>query len=76
MVQKVREIEINQLINFLIQELDNLPDHRKPGNNTKYEISDGVLSAFSIFFTQSPSFLEHQRLMEKMKKKKQCFQFI
>lgn len=69
MGQKVDKIEINQLINFLIQELDDLPDKRKPGNNTKYEISDAVSSAFSIFFTQSPSFLEHQRLMEKMKER-------
>jgi Fe2+ or Zn2+ uptake regulation protein len=69
MVQKVAEIKINQLIRFLIKELDDLPDSRKPGNNTKYEISDAVLSAFSIFFTQSPSFLEHQRLMKKMKEK-------
>ncbi|VEP13003.1 conserved hypothetical protein [Hyella patelloides LEGE 07179] len=69
MVQKVRKIEINQLINFLSKELEDLPDSRKQGNNKKYEISDGVLSAFSIFLTQSPSFLEHQRLMEKMKQK-------
>ncbi len=55
MGQKVDKIEINQLINFLIQELDDLPDKRKPGNNKKYEISDAVSSAFSIFFTQSPS---------------------
>ena len=33
------------------------------------KISDAVLSAFSIFFTQSPSFLEHQRLMDKIKEK-------
>ena len=69
MVQKVVEMKINQLINFLIQELDDLPDSRKPGNNTKYEISDAMMAAFSIFFTQSPSFLEHQRLMKNMKKK-------
>ena len=69
MVQKVAEIKINQLINFLIQELDDLPDSRKPGNNTKYEISDAMMAAFSRFFTQSPSFLEHQRLMKNMKKK-------
>ena len=69
MVQKVAEMKINQLINFLIQELDDLPDSRKPGNNTKYEISDAMMAAFSIFFTQSPSFLEHQRLMKNMKKK-------
>ena len=67
MVQKVAEIKIHQLIHLLSSELDNLPDNRKPGNNTQYEISDAVLSAFSIFFTQSPSFLEHQKLIEKMK---------
>ena len=49
MVQKVAEMKINQLINFLIQELDDLPDARKPGNNTKYEISDAMMAAFSIF---------------------------
>ncbi len=69
MVQKVAEIKINQLIDFLIQELDDLPDSRKPGNNTKYKISDAMMAAFSIFFTQPPSFLEHQRLMKNMKKK-------
>ena len=69
MGQKVAEIKINQLIHFLTKELDNLPDRRKPVNNTKYEISDALLSAFSIFFTQSPSFLSHQRLMEKIKEK-------
>ena len=67
MVQKVAEIKIHQLIHLLSSELDNLPDKRKPGNNTQYEIRDAVLSAFSIFFTQSPSFLEHQKLMSKMK---------
>jgi hypothetical protein len=69
MVQKFAEIKINQLINFLISELDDLPDNRQPGNNTKYEIRDAVLSAFSVFFTQSNSFLEHQRIMKKMKNK-------
>ena len=69
MVQKVAEININQLINFLNSELDDLPDNRKVGNNKKYEIRDAVLSAFSVFFTQSPSFLEHQRRMKQMKEK-------
>lgn len=69
MVQKTAEIKIHQLIHFLKEELNNLPDNRKPGNNTQYEIADAVLSAFSIFFTQSPSFLEHQKLMERMKHK-------
>lgn len=71
MVQKVAEIKINQVINFLIQELDDLPDARKPGNNTKYEISDAMMAAFSLFFTQSPSFLEPEFIKKQDGNKKQ-----
>ena len=42
-----------------------LPDTRQPSNNTKYRISDAALSALSVFFMQSPSFLAHQRDMER-----------
>ncbi|MGH9856929.1 MAG: ISNCY family transposase [Acidobacteriota bacterium] len=42
-----------------------LPDHRQPSNATKYSIVDAALSALSVFFMQSPSFLAHQRDMEK-----------
>jgi hypothetical protein len=38
-------------------------DPRK-GKNTSYTMVDAALSAFSVFFTQSPSFLEHQRCLE------------
>ncbi len=44
-----------------------LPDHRKPNNNTRYTIGEAALSAFSVFFTQSPSFLAYQRDMHKRK---------
>lgn len=47
---------------------ENLPDYRT-GTNTRYEIRDGALSAFSIFFMQSPSFLAHQRIMHTRKGK-------
>jgi len=43
-----------------------LPDCRKPGNNQKYAVADAALSAFSVFFTQSPSFLDYQRRMQKL----------
>ena len=46
-----------------------LPDMRKPNNNTQYEVSDAALSAFSVFFMQSASFLAHQRDMHKRKGK-------
>jgi len=45
------------------------PPERKPGNNTKYQVEDAVVAAFSVFFTQSPSFLDHQRLMKSNKGK-------
>ena len=32
-----------------------------PGKNNVYEIADVGMSAFSVFFTQSLSFLAHQR---------------
>ena len=41
-----------------------LPDTRKPGNNMKYAIVDGVLAALAAFFMQSSSFLAHQRLLQ------------
>ena len=69
MVQKAATLEISELTQFLHQELDDLPDERKPGNNRKYEIKDAVMAAFSVFFTQSPSFLDHQRLMKSNKGK-------
>ena len=45
----------------------NLPDSRKPNNNTKYAVADGVLAAFAVFFMQSSSFLAHQRLLQSKK---------
>ena len=46
-----------------------LPDYRKPNNNTKYEVADAALSAYSVFCMQSPSFLAHQRDMQQRKGK-------
>lgn len=37
---------------------------RRRGKNTHYKLVDAGLSAFSVFFMQSPSFLEHQRTMQ------------
>lgn len=50
------------------QRLESLPDKRT-GKNTRYGMEDVALSAFSVFFTQTPSFLEFQRTMEKSKGK-------
>lgn len=40
-----------------------LPD-RRTGDNTRYGMADIALSAFAVFFTQSPSFLSYQQAME------------
>ena len=61
-------ISPSELIEFLSRQLNNLPDKRK-GSNTTYEIKEVVLAAFSVFFTQCPSFLEHQNLMKKRREK-------
>ena len=68
MNQKAVTLDASQLIGFLDQELQDLPDNRK-GDNKKYTVKNALLAAFSVFFTQSPSFLQHQRLM-KLKKGK------
>jgi hypothetical protein len=44
------------------------PDKRT-GQNTIYRIEDVALGAFSVFFTQSPSFLAHQTVMAETKSK-------
>ncbi len=64
MKKKALTIEASQLIGFLDQELKELPDNRK-GDNKKYSGKNAVRAAFSVFFTKSPSFLQHQRLMRK-----------
>jgi hypothetical protein len=68
MNQKAATLDASQLIGFLDQELQDLPDNRK-GDNKKYTVKNALLAAFSVFFTQSPSFLQHQRLMKPKKGK-------
>lgn len=41
-----------------------LPDYRQ-GQNTTYAVQDAAVSAFSVFFMQSPSFLAHQRDLQR-----------
>jgi hypothetical protein len=66
--KKTVSISPSKLIAFLKQQLNNLPDSRI-GSNKQYSIEYVVIAAFSVFFTQCPSFLEHQKLMKKKKAK-------
>jgi hypothetical protein len=48
----------------LVATVTQLPDHRTRPNRI-YEIADAALGAFAVFFVQSPSFLAHQRDMQR-----------
>lgn len=50
------------LVDDLRELMCQFPDKRT-GNNTSYRMEDVALAAFSVFFTQSPSFLAHQIAM-------------
>lgn len=52
------------MIALLTEAVSAFPDKRT-GKNTQYTLADAALGAFSVFFTQSPSFLAHQREMQK-----------
>jgi hypothetical protein len=53
------------LIKQIRDTFDRLLDVRKGGNNQSYAVADAALSAFAVFFTQSPSFLDYQVRMQK-----------
>jgi hypothetical protein len=55
-----------QHVRHLRQVLGGLPDPRQ-GDNTSYTMEDIGSAAFSVFFTQCPSFLAHQATMQQAK---------
>ncbi len=61
-----RKSIIDQTISRLSELSPQLPDKRK-GKNVQYVMTDIILAAFAVFFTQSPSFLAHQRTLKKKK---------
>lgn len=62
-------LSVDKILEYFQESWRKLPDYRKPNNNTKYEVADAALSAYSVFFMQSPSFLAHQRDMHQRKGK-------
>ncbi len=56
------------MVNYFRDTIAGFPD-RRTGNNTRYSIEDAALGAFSVFFTQSPSFLSFQSAMQQTKGK-------
>jgi hypothetical protein len=70
--KKKNEQRAKQLFNFknLIRQLHEVvqtfPDRRK-GSNISKSLKDAAIGAFSIFFTQCPSFLSYQKSMQKLR---------
>lgn len=60
-------LTFNTLLKYLHRAIGQIADPRKPSNNTNYSVKDAVLSAFSLFFMQCPSFLDNQRQMQSRK---------
>jgi hypothetical protein len=59
----LEELKLSRMIKVLEQGCGSFPDVRT-GKNSVYELADVGMSAFAVFFTQSPSFLAHQRDMK------------
>jgi hypothetical protein len=52
------------MLGLLRSRFESVPEHRT-GRNIQYAIRDAGLSAFAVFFMQAPSFLAHQRDMQR-----------
>lgn len=61
-------IRLETLLHFLQSAIDHFPDQRT-GNNCTYSMHDIAMAAFSVFYTQNPSFLAHQKAMRRNKGK-------
>lgn len=58
-----KRVRFQAMLKSVRRSLEKVPEHRT-GRNTRYEIVDAGLGAFSVFYMQSPSFLAHQRHMQ------------
>jgi len=57
------------LLGHLHQIMTQMNDPRLASNGTRHSLKDTILAAFSIFFMQCESFLEHQRQMQSRRRK-------
>jgi hypothetical protein len=59
------ELRLEHLVDSIKQSFEKFCDVRK-GKNTQYDMVDAGVGAFSVFFTQSPSFLSFQEDMKRL----------
>ena len=62
----VPTLNFNRLRSILVATVRHLPERRTRANWI-YALGDAVLGAFAVCFVQSPSFLAHQRAMQRRK---------
>jgi len=62
------DFSFDNMVKFFRDTVCSFPDNRT-GSNKIYSIEDATLGAFSVFFTQSPSFLSFQTAMQQKKGK-------
>lgn len=62
------ELSLDSILDRIASVFDAQQDNRRAAS-CKYQLSDAGLAAFSVFFTQSASFLEHQRDLQRLKGK-------
>ena len=60
------ELKLTHLIKDLELVFEQFPEHRS-GKNSQYELADAGMGAFSVFFTQCPSFLARQQELKLLK---------
>ena len=75
---KPQQLTFDSMVSNLRATMAGFPDKRT-GKNSRYSIEDAALGAFSVFFTQSPSFLSFQETMLKIEVKamlKPCLKWI
>lgn len=65
-------LSLKVLLGFLHQAIAGMGEPRKASNATRYSLRDPILGAFSAFFMQCESFLEHQRSYAEPSREKQC----
>ena len=66
-----KQITFTSLLDIFKGVAASFQDYRT-GQNRQYKMEEIALSAFSIFFTQSPSFLAYQTKMQQAKGKNNC----
>jgi len=57
-------LSFESLMVYLNRAISQISEPRQSSNGKRYSLQDLILGAFSVFFMQCESFLEHQRYME------------